>query len=54
MFVQLSFMLLSQTLQVVHFEDWLRIDKSERSHGEAEGRERVKFVDVSKMLSAAQ
>ena len=42
------------TLQAVHFDDWLRIDKAEKKHGEVGGRERVKFVSVPEMLSVAE
>lgn len=40
-------------VQVVHFNDWLRIDELERRLGETLGKTREKFVDVSEMLQIA-
>ena len=37
-------------VQVVTFQDWLKIDEEERRNGAAEGRERRKFVSVHDML----
>lgn len=41
------------SVQVVHFNDWLRIDELERKIGEIMGKTREKFVDVDKMLDVA-
>lgn len=46
--------ILSQnSVKVVHFKDWLRIDELERRLGEAMGKTREKFVDIEKMLDIA-
>ena len=37
-------------VQVVTFQDWLKIDEEERRNGAAEGRERRKFVSIHDML----
>ena len=37
-------------MQVVTFQDWLKIDEEERRNVAAEGRERRKFVSVHDML----
>ena len=37
-------------VQVVTFQDWLKIDEEERRNGAAEGRERRKFVSIQDML----
>ena len=36
----------------VSYEDWLRLDEMETAAGEAQGRPRVKFTEVSEMLAA--
>ncbi len=41
----------SRVERPVSWEDWIRINAAEIAHGEAEGRPRRKFVDVSSMLS---
>lgn len=42
-----------QKVQVVHFNDWLRIDELERRIGETLGKTREKLVDVKRMLEVA-
>eukprot|EP00039_Didymoeca_costata_P009365 m.123944 g.123944 ORF g.123944 m.123944 type:complete len:477 (-) comp14459_c1_seq14:60-1490(-) len=39
--------------KVLHFNDWLAIDKVERERGVAKGRPRVKVTDISEMYSIA-
>jgi ferredoxin--NADP+ reductase len=36
----------------VSYEDWLRLDELETAAGAAQGRPRVKFTEVDKMLAA--
>lgn len=43
-----------KSIQVVHFNDWLRIDELERRLGETLGKTREKFVDINKMLKVAK
>lgn len=44
----------SKSIQVVHFNDWLRIDKVEKRLGQVLGKSREKLVDVNKMLEVAR
>lgn len=46
--------LTSRNIQVVHFNDWLRIDEMERRLGAILGKNREKLVDVNKMLEVAR
>lgn len=46
--------LVANKIQVVHFNEWLRIDELERRLGEELGKTREKFVDVNKMLEVAR
>lgn len=43
----------SKSIQVVHFNDWLRIDEVERRLGELIGKNREKLVDIGQMLEVA-
>lgn len=43
-----------KSVQVVHFNDWLRIDELEKRMGEPLGKTREKFADIKMMLSAVQ
>lgn len=43
-----------KSIQVVHFNDWLRINELEKRLGEMLGKSREKFVDVVKMLEVAK
>lgn len=43
-----------QSIQVVHFNDWLRIDEMERRLGAVKGKNREKLVDINKMLEVAR
>lgn len=40
-------------LQVVTFQDWLKIDREEVERGQARGKPREKLVDVQELLSVA-
>lgn len=40
-------------VQVVHYEDWEKIDKEEIERGKAVGKPREKIVDISEMLEIA-
>lgn len=44
----------SKSIQVVHFNDWLRIDELEKRLGETLGKTREKFADIKEMLGVAQ
>uniref|UniRef100_A0A6G1SC13 NADPH:adrenodoxin oxidoreductase, mitochondrial n=1 Tax=Aceria tosichella TaxID=561515 RepID=A0A6G1SC13_9ACAR len=46
--------LASRSIQVVHFNQWLRIDEMERRLGAILGKNREKLVDVTKMLEVAR
>ncbi|WP_110206600.1 FAD-dependent oxidoreductase [Nocardioides daejeonensis] len=46
--------LVSRGVDVVTYEDWLRLDAHELGLGEAEGRERIKVVPRGEMLRAAR
>lgn len=52
-FQMISKILKMKSTQVVHFNDWLKIDDLERQSGEALGKTREKFVDVDKILEIA-
>lgn len=41
-------------VQIVHFNDWLRIDELERRLGEIQGKPREKLTDVTRMLEVAR
>ena len=41
-------------MQVVSFEDWLRIDAEEVARGAALGKPREKLVDVGEMLACCR
>ncbi len=43
-------LLQNRSVQVVRFEDWKMLDEAEQAAGEAQGRPRVKFVNVDEML----
>lgn len=43
-----------KSIQVVHFNDWLRIDEVEKRLGEIVGKSREKLVEVDKMLKVAR
>lgn len=47
-------LLLRQSIQTVHFNDWLRIDELEKRIGETMGKTREKCVDVDQMLEVAR
>ena len=53
-FELVSKILRAKSKQVVHFNDWLRIDKLERQLGESSGKSREKLVDVEEMLRVAR
>ena len=40
--------------EVVTYPEWQNIDRSELQRGKAEGRPRVKYTDVSEMISVAK
>lgn len=46
--------LASKSIQVVHFNQWLRIDEIERRLGAILGKNREKMVDITKMLEVAR
>lgn len=46
--------LTSKSIQVVHFNNWLRIDEMERRLGAIMGKRREKIVDVNQMLKVAR
>jgi ferredoxin--NADP+ reductase len=42
----------SRQPQFISFDDWLKLDELEIARGEAQGRPRVKFIDVEEILAA--
>lgn len=50
----ISQILESKSKQVIHFNDWLRIDELEKKLGTNLGKTREKLVDLSKMLETAR
>lgn len=47
-------LLRSKGVQVIHFDDWVRIDELERRLGEELGKPREKYVDIDQMLDVAR
>jgi hypothetical protein len=41
-------------IQVVTFEDWLKIDREEVARGQAQGKPRDKVVSIQEMLEIAR
>ncbi|MBO6563509.1 MAG: FAD-dependent oxidoreductase [Pseudomonadales bacterium] len=44
----------SRTQDAISYSEWSRIDEAELAKGEAQGRPRVKFIEISEMLDVAK